>query len=279
MTWLSAVVLGASRIAAMRAALEGGDIDEAARQGAIAGPAVIERVLRAPAAASPGGIDATARLAAIAAAPIVEDRAELLAALAELAGGPDRRLAIPAAAAARTIARELARRDRPDDIAADDVATWRAAWAALAMRDDRWIELRLLALDTAAALDPAGLGVDLAGALGDPDPAFRRAAATIIPLPASAEAVAALAAAVVHDVDPEVALDAAQSLCARLAPATARPVLDALGGAGLARIRALVAAAANPDPIAARDAARCLSADGSPESAAAVRALDAPHPR
>jgi len=258
------IVLGASGLAAMRAALERGDLDEAARQGAIAGPAVVERALRAP--------DALGRLAAIAAAPIVEDRAELLDALAGVAGGPDRRTAIPAAVAARTIARELARHDRPDDLADDDLAGWRTAWSALALRGDRWIELRLVALDTAAALDPAGLGVELAAALRDPDPAFRRAAATIVARPAPPATHAALAGAVIHDVDPGVALDAAQALCAAL-PATARPILDALGPPGLARIRAVVTAAPAADAIAVRDAARCLAADGSPESAAVVRAL------
>ena len=254
----------------MRAALARGDLDEAARQGAIAGPAVVERALRAP--------DALGRLAAIAAAVIVEDRAELLDALAVVAGGPDRRTAIPAAGAARTIARELSRRDRPDDLADDDIAGWRATWSALALRGDRWIELRLLALETAAALDPTGLGVDLAAALRDPDPAFRRAAATIVPLPAAPATHAALAGAVIHDIDPGVALDAAQSLCAALVPAAARPVLDALGAAGLARIRAVVSAAPGADAIAVRDAARCLAADGSPDSAAAVRALGARRP-
>jgi hypothetical protein len=255
----------------MRAAIERGDLDEAARQGALAGPAVVERALASR--------DRMIQLAAIAAAPIVEDRAELLAPLAHLADGADRRTAIPAAQAARAIARELARRDQPDDLAAGDVAAWQAAWAALALRGDRWIELRIAALDTAAALDPAGIGVDLAAALRDPDPAFRRAAATIVPLPAPAGAYAALAGAITHDVDPAAALGAAQSLCLSLAGgAKPRPILDALGPAGLARIRALVTGPV-PDatpPPAVRDAGRCLAADGSPESRAALRALRAP---
>jgi hypothetical protein len=249
MAWLQAIVIGASAIAAMRAALERGDVDEAARQGALAGPAVVERALAAA--------DRTTQLAAIAAAPIVEDRAELLDALARVAGGPDRRTAIPAADAARAIARELAHRERPDDLAAADLAGWRTRWAELAMRRDRWIELRLLALDTAAALDPAGLGVELAQALGDPDPGFRRAAATISPVPAAPASYPALADAVVHDVDPQVALGAAQSLCMAIDPASAGSVRGALGSAGLARIRALTSQP-SLDPIALRDAARCL---------------------
>jgi len=173
MAWLQILVLGAAGAASMRAALERGDLDEAVRQGVIAGPAVVERALRSP--------DRTTQLAAIAAAPAVEDRAELLVPLARVARGADRRVAIPAADAARRIAIDFARRDRPDDLCADDIATWRAAWAELALRGDRWIELRLLALDTAVALDPAGLGIELAAGRADPDPAFRRAVASLAP--------------------------------------------------------------------------------------------------
>jgi hypothetical protein len=173
MGWLHILVLGATGIGAMRAALERGDLDEVARQGVLAGPAVVERALRSA--------ERTTQLAAIAAAPAVEDRAELLPALARVADSADRRVAIPAAAAARLIAIDLARHDRPDDLTDDDVATWRAAWARLALRGDRWIELRLLALDAAVALDPAGAGIDLAAGRADPDPAFRRAVATLEP--------------------------------------------------------------------------------------------------
>lgn len=239
----------------MRAAAQRGDLEEAARQGVLAGPAVVERAL--------GSADRTLQLAAIAAAPRVEDRAELLAALARIAGGADRRTALPAADAARTIARELARRDRPDDVAPGDLAAWQAAWAELALRSDRWIELRLAALDAAAALDPAGTGVDLAAALRDSDPAFRRAAVGAVRLPVAPPAYAALAGAVAHDGDPLTALGAAQSLCLSLAAGAAAappaPILDALGAAGLARIRALVASppAGAAAPVV-RDAARCL---------------------
>jgi hypothetical protein len=270
MGWLHVIALGAVGTATMRAAIERGDLEEAARQGALAGPVVVEQALRAP--------DRMTSLAAIAAAPLVEDRAELLPALARAAAGPDRRTAIPAAGAARTIARELASHDRPDDVAEDEIAAWRAAWAHLAMRGDRWIELRMLALDTAAALDSAdighaGIGVDLAAALADPDPAFRRAAASIVPLPAPAATYAPLAGAVARDGDPDVALGAAQSLCLSIGPqASTRPILDALGAAGLARLRAL-ATEGKGSTTEIRDVARCLAADGSAESAAALGAL------
>lgn len=269
MSWLQVIVMAAAGTAAMRAAFERGDLDEAARLGSLAGPAVVERALAAR--------DRTTQLAAIAAAPIVEDRAELLAPLARLAGGADRRTAIPAAEAARTIARELARGDRPDDLAAGDLAAWHAAWARLALSGDRWIELRIAALDTAAALDPGGVGVDLAAALRDPDPAFRRAAATVVRLPAPASAYAALADAVTRDADPVVALGAAQSLCLSIeAIASPRPILDALGPAGLARLRALVTGRrpeAAPLPMV-RDAGRCLAAARSAARRAAGPAVD-----
>lgn len=253
MSWPHVLAVVAS-LSTMRAAVQRGDLDEAARQGVLAGPTVVEQAL--------GARDRTLQLAAIAAAPLVEDRAELLAPLARVAGGADRRTAVPAAEAARTIARELARRGRPDDVAPGDLAAWQAAWAELALRGDRWIELRLAALDAAAALDPAGAGVDLAAALGDADPAFRRAAVTVVRLPVAPGVVAALAGAVVHDDDSLTALGAAQSLCLSLAAdAPPAPILDALGAAGLARIRALVAAPpAGAAAAVVRDAARCLAA-------------------
>lgn len=254
--------MAAAGTAAMRAAVDRGDLDEAARLGALAGPAVVERAL--------GSRDRSTQLAGIAAAPLVEDRAELLAPLARVAGAGDRLTAIPAAEAARKIARELARRGRPDDLAADDVAGWRTLWADLALRGDHAIELRIAALDTAAALDPAGLGVDLAAALHDGDPAFRRAAVSSVALPVPTAAYAALAGAVIHDADPETALGAAQSLCLSLeAAARPGPILDALGAEGLARIRALAAQRAEPRTAAAiRDAGRCAhySGRGSPGS-------------
>jgi len=268
-SWLGTVAMAAAGLASMRAAVERGDLDEAARQGAMAGPSVVERALASR--------DRSTQIAGIAAARWVEDRAEMLAPLARIAAGGDRGTALPAAEAARAIARELAARDRSDDLAPGDLSAWQTAWADLALRGDRWIELRVAALDAAAALDPAGIGVDLAAALHDADPEFRRAAVVAVRLPAAPRAHAALAGAIVHDVDPLTALGAAQSLCLSLEASPKKPILDALGPAGMARLRALVTApptgAAAP---AIRDAARCLAADPSPENAAALRALRTP---
>ena len=96
----------------------------------------------------------------------------------------------------------------------------------------------------------------------------------IVPLPAPAGLRAPLAAAVVEDADREVALGAAHTLCLSLDDAAPAPILDALGAEGLARIRALVARQRAPLPAPIREVARCLAADRSPESAAALRALE-----
>ena len=176
-----------------------------------------------------------------------------------------RRTAIPAARATRTIARELATHDLPDDLAPADVLAWRDAWAALAVRRDRWIELRVIALDTAAALDRStpdpdsgtGTGVPLEVALADRDPAFRRAAILDVPLPVPPGARTALATAIAKDTDPAVALAAASILCFDASAATAQPIREALGAAGLERISALVTGTRLTPAI--RDAKRCLA--------------------
>nr|HEX4318750.1 hypothetical protein [Kofleriaceae bacterium] len=260
------IVVFAASLATMTAAMERGDVDEAARQGALAGPATVDRALASDTRA--------AVLAGIAAAPAVADRAELLPALAKVAASGDRRVAIPAARAARAIARELAGRGRPDDVAAADLDDWRAAWLQLALRPERFVEVRVAALDTAASLahDSSVVGFDLAAALGDRDPAFRFAAAELVPAPAPAAAVAPLGAAVTTDADPRVALAAAQALCAGVD--NAAPALAALGATGVARVRQLAGDPAAP-LAAARDAARCLAADTAPESAAVASAIAA----
>ena len=227
----SQLVVAAAGLASMKAALEKGDLDEAQRQGMLAGPVVVEQGLSSP--------DRASRLAAIAAAPFVEDRAELLVPLATAAAGADRRTAIPAARAARRIARELAKRPLPDDLAPDDVVQWRAAWATLAADPARWIELRVLALDTASALAPDGAGLPLDTALADPDPALRRIAIANLPMPVPAEHRVHLAKTVVSDTDEAVALAAGAALCADLAYDAPAPILDALGEPGLARLRSI----------------------------------------
>ena len=171
-------------LGSMKAAIERHDVDEAARQGTLAGPAVVLEALR--------DRDRTAQLAGIAAATHVEDRAELLGRLATIAGGADRRTAIPAARAAKPIARELGAHTVPDDLAAEDLAAWHDTW---------------LALDVAAALGDVPLSTD-------PDPAIRLAAIELPPSPLPDVLRAPLAAIIAHDADERVVLGAAQVLCA-----------------------------------------------------------------
>lgn len=261
---VSLVIIAAAGLASMKAAMERGDVDEASRQGALAGPAIVEQALASD--------DRATLLAGIAAAPATEDRAELLDALAKVAAGPDRRVALPAARAARAIARELSAKDRPDDLAPEDLTLWRASYAQLAADRTRWIELRVLALDTASALAPDGAGLPLETALADPDPALRRAALVDLAVPIPVDHRAPIAKTIVSDVDTEVALAAGAVLCADLAQDPPGPILDALGEPGLARLRTAIADPAAPR-AALREIARCLAADRNPASGAALRII------
>lgn len=305
MGWLHLIAIGAAGIASMKTAMEAGDIERAAHQGVLAGPFVVEQALGSP--------DRATRFAGIAAAPATDERIELLEALAAAAAGPDRRSAIPAAHAGRTIAREVARdvaqSDLPDDIAPEDVLRWRDAWGDIALDRTRWIEVRVLALDVAAALDASAhistsgsqaaatapntaapapgatstssgrmttgsIGVNLDIALADPDPAFRRAAVALAPVPLPPVLRAPLAGAVVKDTDPLVALGAAQALCADLVADKPAPILTALGAPGLIRLRTIIDTDGASRGVV-RDAARCLAADPDPASAAALRTIRA----
>jgi hypothetical protein len=116
----------------------------------------------------------------------------------------------------------------------------------------------VLALDVAVALDPGGTGVELGAALGDPDPAFRRAAIAVVPMPVPAALRGVLAGAVVKDTEPTVALAAATTLCADLAVDPPKPIVDALGGPGLERLRSLVTGRGTRAQL--RDLQRCIAA-------------------
>jgi hypothetical protein len=200
------LMVSAAGIATMTAALDRGDLNETARQGALAGPQVVERALHSKVRAE--------QLAGILAAPVVEDRAELLPALAAVAASADRRVAIPAADAARAIADELGHHELPDDLAPVDIGEWRSAWEAIAKDPDHFIEVRVRALDTAAALAGASgdpIGFDLAAFLADPDPDVRLVAVTLVPAPLP-DGARPLVEKATHDTDPRVARAASRVL-------------------------------------------------------------------
>ena len=73
-----------------------------------------------------------------------------------------------------------------------------------------FIEVRVLALDTIAALGT----VDIAHALGDPDPDFRAAAVALVPVPTPEPMFAPLAKAIRDDADADVVRDGRSSRCA-----------------------------------------------------------------
>ena len=265
-----------------------GDHDEVARQAHQAGAAGLAALI--------DGDDRAAIVAGTAAAPRAPDAWALLAPLARRAGGWDRSLAAPAAHAAAQIARALdgdgvVRDDVPDDVLADAGRTWLAI--ATRPADDRWADVRVHALEVAALVaaaraataaddDPPGPGFDLPALLADGDPEVRRAAAELTPMPAPAAWRAPLAAAVADDPSAAVAVAAAQALCAELAQvprgddgdAAAAAIVDALGDAGAARLRAIFTGALpTVPPGALHDAARCVAAPGGRDDRAALRAL------
>jgi hypothetical protein len=254
-----------------------GDLDEVARLGAELGAARLAPMLDGPGAR-----------AAFVAAPATDDAWELLADLAASAGSWDRDVAAPAARAAVAIARRLGpdaavRGELPDDA----LAARQVAWLALARRADRWADVRVHALEIAAHLADArrgtgtSAGLDVAPFLADDDPEVRRAACELAPVPVPPRLVPALAEVVSDDVDDAVALAAAQALCGDLAGhADRRPILAALGDPGLDRLRSILTASPPADAPAPAliDAARCLRADGSRDSQAALHAFAARAP-
>jgi hypothetical protein len=217
--------------------------------------------------------------AAIAAAASVTDAWALLEPLATLAARRDRAQAAPAARAAAAIARALDPLTvADDDVPSDELAARLAAWRDVAELAGLWPDVRVHALETAAALYRA-LGergeapFQLAAMLADPEPELRCAALELLPRPLPSELRAQVAERVTVDPDNDAALCAAQAVCAELElDASAAPALAALGEAGLARVRELLL---DPDARAGAvaDAARCLAADGSAPSVAALRAL------
>lgn len=276
------VVLAASGAEELVAAHGRGDHDEVARRAGQAGAGTIGPML---ADADPARVQV-----GIAAAPAAPDAWELLAPLARLAAGWDRSRAAPAAHAAARIARGLDVEsalllDMPDDM----LEARQQAWAAVAAGADRWADVRVHALEVAAALagarhvtadaDP-GLGYELAGVLSDDDPEVRRAGCELVPQPAPADALATLGAAIRSDENPAVALACAQALCAGLAWDPATPALTALGDEGAARLRAIARGPLPAVPAGALvDATRCLAARKTREDDAAIGLLATKAPR
>jgi CRP-like cAMP-binding protein len=251
-----------------------GDDDEVARSGGHLGARGLTRIL--------GGGDRLAQLAAIAAAPAADDAPLLLQVLAAHARGADRPIAERAARAAARIAGAISRdevllRDLPRDFLRARIAEYRALGADA----HRWADVRVAGLEVAARLHqalgaeaaPTDAPFDPAVVLADRDPEVRRAALELMSSPLSPGALSLVAAHVTAETVPLIALVAGQVACDGIAAGDpARPVLAALGAAGLVRLRQLVATRGLP--LGARlGAAHCLAADPSPKSRAALATL------
>lgn len=267
---------GAAAVAAFRR----GDLDETTR--------LFHRAGRDAVAAA---LTAADRTAALAAAWATETRAEPwpLPLLAGAAASADRRRALAATRAALAISTRL----DPELAAAEDLdgatlASWQADWLAQARRATGWIDVRSDSLEVAALLGqvarslgapvPAPGEAEMLGALADPDPAIRRAAVELFASPLSSPVRAELARLVAAEAEGQVARAAAGALCAELTGAPSQAligdVLRNLGPEGLTRARQLARTthAAGAAEVAL---ARCLVADDSAESRAALRALGA----
>ncbi len=213
--------------------------------------------------------DRTLRLAAVAAAPEARSPWVTLAPLAKLARSIDRREAASAAWTAARIAGDLDRRTVLDqDFPVDLLHERMAAWRAVARDRGRWPDVRVHALETAAAVhralgsDAVEAPFDLATTALDPEPEVRRAAFELLPAPLPDELIPMVAGRVTGDGESAVALAAAQALCLGIAlDADPAPLLAALGDAGLARITELTVVS-GMSAAAVTDARRCLDAAG-----------------
>jgi hypothetical protein len=280
-------------------AARAGNRSELMRLGARAGARGLRPILIAedPGVAPP---ERPARLAAVLAAPAAEDAWDLLSALAVHAAGPDRLLAASAAASAALIATRLHRDwyavSDQQEIAPATLAEAQQSWLELVADSGRWVDVRVLALETSVSLgrvlhafagdvrtetsrgparEPAGV---LAELTAHPEPALRRAAFELLAAPLTVEQRTAAARAVADDPDPDVALAAAQALCSGLAFGDApAPILAVLREPARARLRTLITAPAHL-PAARIDAARCLAAAGDARSRRALGALPASLP-
>ena len=231
----------------------------------------------APDLASP---DRPTLFAAMRAAPAAEDAWALLFVLGARAAEADRSVAAPAAATASEIAAaldqdELLYQEVPSDYLVETF--W--AWERLARDPERFVDIRVRALEVLKALVaaapkgalPRPFRVDWGSFFADDDPELRIAALELVPQPLPEALAAEAAALVAADPSASAALAAGQAVCGALEAARA-PLPSTLGQAGIARLRKLVLDRRLP-PAARFDAARCLVADGSPESRRALRQL------
>jgi hypothetical protein len=214
-------------------------------------------------------------LAALRASEGAADSWALLDDLAMTAAGADRSLAIEAAQVAAEVSHHLdAITIEEQEIPSEDLLQWRGAWLKVAGSEQRWVDIRVYALEVAAVLHEL-LEVSRRPELPwkkfieDSDEEMRAAAIQLAPRTASLlEAATKLVADDKFDL---VALSAAQRLCAPLG-SVGIPVSDMSSAAIMKRLQEL--ASSNALAFSSRvDLANCLARDSSEESRAALRGL------
>lgn len=226
--------------------------------------------------------DRMVALAAAFAAPHTRSAWLHLPQLAALARSPDRPLAVTAARSARLIASKSEHTDVLwRGIPLDRVRKSSSAFRSIAHDPGRWTDVRVAALETATHLhrqlgnraSPDDAPFDLAEMMKLPDPELRRAAIELSATPLPADQRQLVAATVTADPDPLVAAVAAHVLCEDLVfGGDAAAILAALGKSGIDRLRALMGNRDIPLP-SRRGAGRCLAAEGSRASSAALGKL------
>jgi hypothetical protein len=215
--------------------------------------------------------------AAVFAASLAIDSFALLSPLADIAGGYDRSLAVPAARAARAIAGELDTASVAElEIPRRTLAEAAVAWHRVARDRQVWADVRVSALEVARDLTALLSGdgskpvIEL---VTDPDAEVRRAALELLESPLAPARYPRVVDRLTGDSDPEVALAAAAALCFGVRFGDdAASIRAAAGEAGLERIAELAADASLPGPARVA-AAGCLT--GARELAAVRRSLPA----
>tara|TARA_R110002096_G_scaffold299503_5_gene494109 strand:- start:18355 stop:19191 length:837 start_codon:yes stop_codon:yes gene_type:complete len=190
-------------------------------------------------------------------------------ALEAAAASPDRALAALAALRASQVVHAVDAFDLEEqEIARATLRSYRTAWLAIASNENRWVDIRVYALDVATRLQAllATFGETAPAPLWQPflsssDPEMRVAAITLVP--ESVDLSKALREFLIGEQPEEVALSAAQRLCGPLREELSdTPKLDA---PALERLQALARATSLPI-IARTQLAPCLLVDGSVQS-------------
>lgn len=218
--------------------------------------------------------DRIGTLAALHAATGAEDSWALLGLLAQRAADPDRSIATLAAQVGVEIAHQLDGYTIDlQEIPTQNLLIWHSSWLEVAKHPQRWVDIRVYALEAAERLRSLIAAskqpeVQWDEFLGDSDAEMRAAAIAFAPRGRALEPQAL--ALLRNDASPQVVLTAAQWLCGPLG--SRRVLAKGLDASTAARLQAL-ASNTNFDVAARADLANCLVAEASEESRRALAVL------